>query len=88
MMNRDPHPGVRAWSSRAAWNWWIWNPPVRARLNQAFLTSLEQPEPSALAETAKRFQTEALRPGTYVVVLRVRDAAGNYGSGDVVFAIK
>jgi hypothetical protein len=35
-----------------------------------------------------RFQTEALRPGTYVVVLRVRDAAGNYGSGDVVFAIK
>ena len=60
MMNQDPDPGVRAWSSRAAWNWWIWNPPVRAKLNQAFLTSLEQPEPSALVETAKRFQTEAL----------------------------
>ena len=35
-----------------------------------------------------RFQTEALRPGTYVVVLRVRDAAGNVGSGDVVFNVK
>ena len=60
MMNQDPSPAVRAWASRAAWNWWIWNPPVRAGLNQAFLTILEQPEPSALAETAKRFQTESL----------------------------
>ena len=60
MMNRDPSPAVRAWASRAAWNWWIWNPPVRKAINQAFLTTLEQPETSALAETAKRFQTEAL----------------------------
>jgi hypothetical protein len=60
MMNRDPDPAVRAWSARAAWNWWVWNPPVRARLNQAFLTSMEQPETSSLVETAKRFQTEAL----------------------------
>jgi hypothetical protein len=60
MMNDDPHPGVRAWSTRAAWNWWVWNPPVRTRLNQAFLTSLEQPEENALVETTKRFQTEAL----------------------------
>jgi hypothetical protein len=35
-----------------------------------------------------RFKTEALKPGTYVVVLRVRDAAGNIGSGDVVFTVK
>jgi hypothetical protein len=34
-----------------------------------------------------RFKTEALRPGTYVVVLRVRDAAGNIGSSDVVFTV-
>jgi hypothetical protein len=34
-----------------------------------------------------RFQTDALRPGTYVVVLRVRDAAGNVGAGDVVFTV-
>jgi hypothetical protein len=60
MMNLDASPAVRAWSARAAWNWWVWNPPVRLRLNQAFLTSLEQAEPNSLVETAKRFQTEAL----------------------------
>jgi hypothetical protein len=60
MMNNDPHPAVRAWASRAAWNWWVWNPPVRAGLNRAFIASLEAPEPSALVETAKRYQTEAL----------------------------
>jgi hypothetical protein len=31
-----------------------------------------------------RFKTDALRPGTHVLVLRVRNAAGNFGSGDVV----
>jgi hypothetical protein len=35
-----------------------------------------------------RFKTEALKPGTYVVVLRVKDAAGNVGSGDVVFTVQ
>src|SRR5262249_57610059 len=35
-----------------------------------------------------RFKTDALKPGTYVVVLRVRDAAGNTGSGDVVFTVQ
>jgi hypothetical protein len=35
-----------------------------------------------------RFKTDPLKPGTYVVVLRVRDAAGNIGSGDVVFTVK
>jgi hypothetical protein len=34
------------------------------------------------------FQTEGLKPGTYVVVLRVRDAAGNTGSADVVFDVR
>ena len=40
--------------------------------------------------TAKtfRFKTEGLKPGTYVLVLRVRDAAGNTGSGDVVFTVE
>src|SRR5262249_44120332 len=37
---------------------------------------------------AFRFKTEALRPGTYVLVLRVRDAAGNIGSGDIVFTVQ
>jgi len=31
-----------------------------------------------------RFKTDALRPGTHVLVLRVRNAAGNFGAGDVV----
>jgi outer membrane protein assembly factor BamB len=35
-----------------------------------------------------RFKTEGLKPGTYVVVLRVRDAAGNTGSADVVFSVQ
>jgi hypothetical protein len=34
-----------------------------------------------------RFKTDALKPGTYVLVLRVTDAAGNTGSGDVVFNV-
>lgn len=34
-----------------------------------------------------RFKTEALKPGSYVIVLRVTDAAGNTGSGDVVFTV-
>jgi hypothetical protein len=39
-------------------------------------------------EETFRFTTEPLRPGTYVVVLRVRDAAGNTGSGDAVFTVR
>ena len=35
-----------------------------------------------------RFKTEGLKPGTYVLVLRVRDAAGNTGSADVVFKVQ
>jgi outer membrane protein assembly factor BamB len=31
-----------------------------------------------------RFKTDALRTGTHVLVLRVRNAAGNVGSGDIV----
>lgn len=60
MMNDDRSPAVRAWSTRAAWNWWIWNPPVRGTLNAAFLRTLESPESSVLAENAKRYQTQAL----------------------------
>jgi hypothetical protein len=34
-----------------------------------------------------RFKTEPLKPGTHVLVLRVTDAAGNTGSGDVIFTV-
>jgi hypothetical protein len=40
------------------------------------------------SEKAFRFKTEGLKPGTYVLVLRVKDAAGNVGSGDVVFTVE
>jgi hypothetical protein len=60
MMVEDPAPAARAWAARAAWNWWVWNPPVRDELNEAFLAMLEHEETSALAENAKRYQTEAL----------------------------
>lgn len=60
MMNADPNPAVRAWASRAAWNWWIWNPPIRPAVNQAFVKALERPEPSVLAENALRYQSQAL----------------------------
>ncbi len=36
---------------------------------------------------AFQFKTESLKPGTYVLVLKVTDAAGNVGSGDVVFTV-
>lgn len=34
------------------------------------------------------FKTASLKPGSYVLVLRVRDAAGNTGSADVVFNVR
>jgi hypothetical protein len=34
-----------------------------------------------------KFKTDALKAGTHVLVLRVKDAAGNTGSGDVVFSV-
>jgi hypothetical protein len=34
-----------------------------------------------------RYKTKALKPGTYVLVMRVRDAAGNTGSADIVFTV-
>jgi hypothetical protein len=39
------------------------------------------------SETFK-FKTESLKPGTYVLVLKVKDAAGNTGSADVVFTVQ
>jgi len=38
-------------------------------------------------EEAFKFKTDSLKPGTYVLVLKVKDAAGNTGSGDVVFTV-
>jgi hypothetical protein len=35
-----------------------------------------------------KFKTESLKPGTYVLVLKVRDAAANTGTADVVFSVQ
>jgi hypothetical protein len=72
MMSRDESPAVRAWAARAAWNWWLWNPPTRKRLNQAYLTMLQAPEPSQLAENAKRYQLQAL------MIVNGNRASANY----------
>ncbi len=60
MMNDDASPAVRAWATRAAWNWWIYNPPVRKGINAAVMRALEREEPSVLTENAMRYQLEAL----------------------------
>jgi hypothetical protein len=72
MLSRDANPAVRVWAARAAWNWWLWNPPTRQRLNQAYLTMLQTPEPSLLAEHAKRYQLQAL------LIVNGNRSAANY----------
>ncbi|HTE17157.1 MAG TPA: HEAT repeat domain-containing protein, partial [Armatimonadota bacterium] len=59
-MNEDPHPGVRAWASKAAWQWWIWNPPIRPAVNAAWVRMLERAEPNALVENNNRYSSQAL----------------------------
>ena len=59
-LNDDPHPGVRAWATRAAWQWWIWNPPVREAINKAWVKLLLRDEPQTIVENAIRYQSHAL----------------------------
>ncbi len=59
-LNDDPHPGVRAWAAKAAWQWWVWNPPMRAAIQQAWTRKLLSEEPNALVENCLRYQSHAL----------------------------
>jgi mono/diheme cytochrome c family protein len=59
-INDDKHPAVRAWASRAAWQWWIWNPPVREAINQSWTRKLLSAEPNALVENTFRYQSHSL----------------------------
>ncbi len=59
-INDDKHPAVRAWAARAAWQWWIWNPPVREAINQAWTKKLLAAEPNTLVENTFRYQSHAL----------------------------
>ncbi|MDX2030457.1 MAG: HEAT repeat domain-containing protein [Blastocatellia bacterium] len=59
-LNDDPHPGVRAWAARAAWQWWVWNPPTRAAIQTAWTKKLLAAESNALVENCFRYQSHAL----------------------------
>lgn len=59
-MNDDAAPAVRAWASKAAWQWWIWNPPIRTAVNQAWVRMEERPETNLLVENSNRYSSQAL----------------------------
>ena len=59
-LNDDPHPGVRAWAAKAGWQWWVWNPPLRAPIQSAWTRKLLSPESNALVENCFRYQSHAL----------------------------
>ncbi len=59
-LNDDPHPGVRAWAAKAAWQWWVWNPPMRDSIQKAWVRKLLSSEESALVENCFRYQSHAL----------------------------
>ena len=56
----DPHAGVRAYAFKAAWHWWVWNPPMREPLNQAWVDALLREEPEAQVDMALRYSTISL----------------------------
>ena len=59
-MNEDDNPAVRAWGTKAAWQWWIWNPPVRNGINDAWVKLLKRHEENAIVENTIRYQSHAL----------------------------
>jgi HEAT repeat protein len=59
-LNDDPHPGVRAWAAKAAWQWWVWNPPMRGAIQTGWTRKLLSPESNALVENCFRYQSHAL----------------------------
>ena len=56
----DHHPGVRAYAFKAAWHWWVWNPPMREPINQAWIDALLREEPEAHVDMALRYSTISL----------------------------
>lgn len=59
-LNDDRHPGVRAWAAKAAWQWWVWNQPMRAPIQAAWTRKLLASESNALVENCFRYQSHAL----------------------------
>ena len=56
----DPFAGVRAFAFKAAWHWWVWNPPLREAINRAWAEALLREEPNAQVETALRYSTVSM----------------------------
>ena len=56
----DPFGGARAFAFKAAWHWWVWNPPLRGAINRAWADALLREEPNAHAETALRYSTVSM----------------------------
>ncbi len=56
----DPHPGVRAFAFKAAWHWWVWNPPMREPINRAWMDALLRAEAEAHVAMALRYSTISL----------------------------
>jgi HEAT repeats/Squalene-hopene cyclase C-terminal domain len=59
-LNDDPNPGVRAWAAKAAWQWWVWNQPLREPLQRAWIRKLIGAETNSLVENCFRYQSHAL----------------------------
>ncbi|MEI6771841.1 MAG: hypothetical protein WCL90_09835 [Planctomycetota bacterium] len=57
---QDSHPAVRAWAVKAAWQWWVWNPPIRNAINASWARMLETAEPNSLVEYSNRYSSHAL----------------------------
>ncbi|MDE0627330.1 MAG: hypothetical protein OXH99_13095 [Bryobacterales bacterium] len=57
---RDPFPGVRAYAFKAAWHWWVWNPPLRQRISKAWVEALLRNESSTHVENALRYSTASM----------------------------
>ncbi len=56
----DSHPGVRAYAFKAAWHWWVWNPPMREPISRAWMDALLRDEKEAHVEMALRYSTISL----------------------------
>lgn len=56
----DPHPGVRAFAFKAAWHWWVWNPPMREAISRAWVDALLREEREAHVDMALRYSTISL----------------------------
>ena len=59
-LNRDPHPGVRAWAAKAAWQWWVWNPPMRPSIQVAWERSCSTRNQVFWWKTASATESHAL----------------------------